>query len=110
VRRSDLLSWRLHSAGNTTDSFPLVPLSHAPLDDILGESAAPLQERISLLALELERGRLSSPGGAAWDLETLNVVLLLLAHLSLLSWGQEVGVVGGGGEGRICDDLDVLAF
>lgn len=89
--------------------MPSSPPLH-PVQYSLGKPSSPVKEGISLRPLELQNGRLASPGRSTRDLKAGAVLALLLAHLTLLLRGEEVGVVALGGEGRIGDDFDVLTF
>lgn len=77
-------------------------------DGLLCEAPTPLEERVALLALELEDSGLAGPGWATGNLKTLDVAGLALTELLLLLRGEKVGVVLSRSERGILDHTDVL--
>lgn len=77
---------------------------------LLCETSSPLEERITFGSLQLEYGRLTSPGRSARNLESRAIVSLLLPHLSFLLGSEKVGIVSCGGQRGVGHDFDVLSF
>lgn len=86
------------------------PTTNSERANALGEPAPPLEERIPLLPLQLHRSHLPRPSRSSGHLQPLLVLALLRSQLGFLLRSEEVGIVRGGVQGGVRDDLDVLAF